>query len=308
MQVIRDIKTLKDIDLIATVGFFDGVHLGHRYLIGSMNERAKKEGLASAVITFREHPRKILHADFQPKLLNSFEEKITHLKETGIDYCIVLDFTEKLAGLTAKEFLCMLAKQIKVRILYVGYDHRFGHNRAEGPEEYCKYGAELGIEVINASFYQKGEVNVSSSEIRRLLTQGEIEEANALLTYPYQLMGHIVNGFKVGRTIGFPTANIQVDEPFKVIPGLGVYAVQVIVDGNRYNGMLYIGNRPTLNNGENISLEVNIFDFSADIYKKPIIVSFIHHIRGNIKFDSLDELMNQLERDKKAVEEILTAN
>ncbi|MDH6534674.1 riboflavin biosynthesis protein RibF [Parabacteroides sp. 52] len=306
MQIITDPTDLKGIEIVATVGFFDGVHLGHRHLIEKMQETARMHHLPTAVITFSQHPRQVLQADFQPKLLNSFEEKTAHLAETGIDYCIVLDFTVALSRLNAQAFICsILAEKLQAKIVFIGYDHRFGHDRIDGFEQYKLYGASCGIEMINASSYKEGEINVSSSEIRRLLMQGQVEKAEHMLTYPYLIKGHIVHGHKVGHKLGFPTANIQVDEPFKVIPAIGVYAVKVMLEGKSYNGMLYIGNRPTLNNGENISLEVNIFDFSAEVYNSSITVAFKQYIRGDIKFDSLDDLIAQLERDREEVGKVL---
>lgn len=306
MIVVRDTELLKGIELVATIGFFDGVHLGHRFLIGDMCEVARHRGLPSAVITFPEHPRSVLHADYQPKLLNSFEEKIRQLATTGVDYCIVLDFTLELSRLTAKEFITsVLAERLHVKTLLIGYDHRFGHDRTDGFEQYVAYGADCGIDVMKASPYDEGHTAVSSSEIRKLISSCEVEKAAHLLTYPYQLKGSIVSGYKVGRTLGFPTANIRVDEPFKVLPGIGVYAVWVDVAGQRYKGMLYIGDRPTLNNGSDISLEVNILDFSEDIYNDEIVVSFIYFVRGDIKFETLEELKVQLERDRQAVNEML---
>ncbi|RHJ92081.1 riboflavin biosynthesis protein RibF [Parabacteroides bouchesdurhonensis] len=307
MIVIRDLNELKRKELVATIGFFDGVHRGHRFLIEEMKRVAKKKALPSAVITFPEHPRAVLHADYQPKLLNSFEEKLEQLETTGVDYCIVLDFTIELSRLSASEFIqTILSQQLNVKVLLIGYDHRFGHDRRDGFEQYVTYGAQCNMEIIEASSYDDGHTTVSSSEIRRLLQCGKIEEANRLLTYPYQIKGHIVSGYKVGRTLGFPTANIQIDEPFKVFPGIGVYAVHVSLKGMRYDGMLYIGNRPTLNNGNNITLEVNIFDFSGNIYDDEITVSFLYFVRGDEKFDSLEALKEQLEIDRITVKELLT--
>ncbi|MBP3519403.1 MAG: riboflavin biosynthesis protein RibF [Parabacteroides sp.] len=307
MIVVRDTERLKGERLVATIGFFDGVHLGHHFLIHELKQVAEAAGLPSAVITFPEHPHAVLQADYQPKLLNSFEEKLEQLASTEIDYCIVLDFTPELSRLTAEAFITtLLADRLHVDTLLIGYDHRFGHNRADGFEQYVAYGKACGIRVIKASQYSEGEAAVSSSEIRRLLAECQVEKATHLLTYPYRLRGNIVSGYQVGRKLGFPTANIQVDEPSKIIPGIGVYAVRVYLNGQRYKGMLYIGNRPTLDNGDNITLEVNILNFSADIYNNEITVAFIQHIRGDIKFNSLDQLAAQLERDREKVERILT--
>lgn len=306
MIVVKDTELLKGKELVATIGFFDGVHRGHRFLIEELKEVARERNLPSAVITFPEHPRAVLHSDYQPKLLNSFEEKLEHLASTGVDYCIVLDFTVALSRLTARQFItAVLAEQLHVKILLIGYDHRFGRNRADGFEQYVEYGAECGMEVLQATAYDEGRVAVSSSEIRRLLSLCQVEQAGHLLTYPYQLKGSIVSGYKVGRTLGFPTANIEVDEPFKVIPGIGVYAVRVCLEGKRYKGMLYIGNRPTLNNGPQISLEVHVLHFSGDIYNEEITVAFAEYVRGDIKFNSLDELRAQLNRDRETVDRLL---
>lgn len=307
MIIVRDTELLKEKRLAATIGFFDGVHLGHKFLIDELKETAKARNLPSAVITFPEHPRAVLHTDYQPKLLNSFEEKLEQLASTEIDYCIVLDFTVELSHLTAQEFIrTVLADKLHVEALLIGYDHRFGHDRKDGFEQYVTYGAACGMEVIKASPYDEGQTVVSSSEIRKLLTECRVEEAARLLTYPYQLRGTIVDGYRVGRKLGFPTANIQVDEPFKIVPGIGVYAVWVYLKGERYKGMLYIGNRPTLDNGSNIALEVNILNFSGDIYNNQITVAFIYYVREDIKFDSLDELIEQLGRDRERVDKLLT--
>lgn len=309
MIVIRDTDLLIGKRLVATIGFFDGVHLGHRFLIDELKRIARERNQPSAVITFPKHPRAVLHADYQPKLLNSFEEKLEQLATTGIDYCIVLDFTAELSRLTAQEFIgSILAEKLHVAALLIGYDHRFGRNREDGFDQYVAYGAANGMEVIKAYPYDEGRTAVSSSEIRRLLAEGNVEEADRLLTYPYQLRGTIVNGYKVGRKLGFPTANIQVDEPFKIIPGIGVYAVWVYLKGEKYKGMLYIGDRPTLDNGKNITLEVNILDFSGDIYNNEITVTFIYYVRGDVKFNSLDELKEQLGRDRVIVDRLLTEN
>ncbi len=306
MIVVRDTKKIGEKRLAATIGFFDGVHLGHRFLIDELKRIAHAKGLPSAVITFSQHPRAVLQSSYQPKLLNSLEEKLEQLATTGIDYCIVLDFPLPLSRLTAQEFIStVLAEQLHTEVLLIGYDHRFGRNRSDGFEQYVSYGAACGMEVVKASAYEAGETKVSSSEIRRLLSECQVAEAANLLTYPYSLQGTIVNGYQVGRKLGFPTANIRVDEPFKIIPGIGVYAVWVYLKGEKYKGMLYIGDRPTLDNGNHISLEVNILHFSVDIYNEQISVSFIHHLRGDVKFDSLDALKAQLERDRQLVDKLL---
>ncbi|MDR1936977.1 MAG: riboflavin biosynthesis protein RibF [Tannerellaceae bacterium] len=303
MIVVRNIDEIRETGgLAATIGFFDGVHLGHRFLIREMKEAAHRRGLPSAVITFSRHPRAVLHADYQPRLLNSFEEKLEHLAGTGIDYCIVLDFTVELSQLTAEAFITsVLSRQWKVKALFIGYDHRFGRDRADGFEQYARYAAACGMEVAEASRFAENEVTVSSSEVRKQLALGRVETAAQLLSYPYQLKGHIVQGDKIGRTLGFPTANIRIDEPFKVIPRTGVYAVWVTWKGKPYKGMLYIGRRPTLPHSDHLSMEVHILDFQGDIYTNEISVSFMHYIREDIRFRSLEELKEQLKRDEALV-------
>lgn len=306
MIVIRNSDSLKRKKLAATIGFFDGVHLGHRYLISELKEVAAQSGLPSAIITFPQHPRAVLRCDYQPKLLNTYDEKIELLNKTGIDYCISLDFTRDLSQLTAKEFITeILARKYHVEILLIGYDHRFGHNREKGFEDYVAYGKDCNMQVVKASRYSEGEESISSSEIRRLIASHNVEGATHLLTYPYTLEGRIVSGNKIGRTLGFPTANILVEEPCKIIPATGVYAVWVYLNGQKYKGMLYIGDRPTLNNGSNTSMEVNILDFSGDIYNNKISVAFIHYIRADIKFNTLEELRLQLEHDRETIGKLL---
>ena len=305
MRVIHDTQAITEPGVMATIGFFDGVHLGHRFLIDEVKAAAAQRGLPSAVITFPTHPRSGLQQAYQPRLLNSFADKLRLLATTGVDYCIVLDFTEALSQLSAEAFLRILATQWRVKGLVIGYDHRFGHDRRDGFEQYVEYGQRWGIEILKAAAFDAGHTAVSSSEIRRLVQEGKVERAAQLLTYAYHISGRIVSGYKVGRTLGFPTANIQPDDPMQLLPGIGVYAVWVEVAGQRYKGMLYIGSRPTLDNGTQLSIEVHILHFSGDIYNDPIRVSFAHFVRGDEKFDSLEALKAQLMRDREVVDQLL---
>lgn len=287
--------------LVATIGFFDGVHNGHRFLIEQVKQEAEKCALPSAVITFPVHPRKVLHADYQPALLCGFEEKIERLASTGVDYCICLDFSVEISQLSAYAFMQNILKdKYQIGALVIGYDHRFGHNRQDSFPEYRRYGTEMGMEVIEAKELP-GKEHVSSSRIRTLLAEGNVEKASELLSYNYTISGKIVEGFKVGRTIGFPTANIQVWETYKVIPAFGVYAVYVHVDGRQYDGMLYIGKRPTLHNGDNISIEVNLFGFEGDLYNKSLTTEFLEFVRPDEKFIDIDTLKKQIQQDKDTV-------
>lgn len=293
--------------LAATIGFFDGVHLGHRFLIDELKRIAADRGLPSAVITFPTHPRTVLQPGFHPNLLNTPEEKIALLESTGIDYCILLDFSPELSQLSAHDFITLILRdRFSVKTLLTGYDHRFGHNRSDSFEDYVDYGNECGIEVVKASPFDSGDITVSSSGIREKLMSGEVGKAAGLLSYNYSLTGHIVNGYKVGRKLGFPTANILVDNPDKIIPAIGIYAVWVHLGEETYMGMLYIGDRPTLQNGNEITMEVNILDFDRDIYNNQITVSFVEYIRGDRRFDTLDELKVQLAEDREAVYKLLS--
>ena len=287
--------------LAATVGFFDGVHAGHRSLIAQLRAVAAERGLASAVFTFPVHPRRVLQTDYRPQLLDTFEEKLARIGETGVDYCAVLDFTPALARLTAREFIEQLAAEWGVSTLVVGYDHRFGRDRAEGFEAYVAHGRTVGMEVVRGVPYLLEDgTAVSSSRIRALLTECRVEEAARMLTVPYRLRGHVVGGQRIGRTMGFPTANLSVDEPLKVLPGDGVYAVRAWLRGTAYRGMLSIGNRPTIGDRPT-AVEVHLLGFSGDVYGETIEVEFIRHLRNNRRFDSLDALREQLERDRETV-------
>lgn len=305
MIVIRQNEDTIEQGIVATIGFFDGVHVGHRFLIKELQDWGKELNMPSAAITFPEHPRQVLHSDYRPKLLDTFQEKMERLETTGIDYCIALDFTYELSLYSAADFIRLLAEEYHVKGLLIGYDHRFGHDRSDGFEQYGEYGGQVGMEVRKASPYDEGNIRVSSSEIRRLLQEGKVEMANALLTYPYQLRGRIVSGYKVGRTIGFPTANIEVDSPYKLLPKVGVYAVWVELLGKRYKGMLYIGKRPTLQNGDNLTIEVNILGFSGNAYNDEITVSFVYAVREDKTFESVEALREQLERDRQTVDKLL---
>lgn len=305
MIVIRQNEDTIEQGIVATIGFFDGVHVGHRFLIKELQYWGKELNMPSAVITFPEHPRQVLHSDYRPKLLDTFQEKMERLETTGIDYCIALDFTYELSLYSAADFIRLLAEEYHVKGLLIGYDHRFGHDRSDGFEQYVEYGGQVGMEVRKASPYDEENIRVSSSEIRRLLQEGKVEMANTLLTYPYQLRGRIVSGYKVGRTIGFPTANIEVDSPYKLLPKVGVYAVWVELLGKRYKGMLYIGKRPTLQNGDNLTIEVNILGFSGNAYNDEITVSFVYAVREDKTFESVEALREQLERDRQTVDKLL---
>ncbi|MFT3753330.1 MAG: bifunctional riboflavin kinase/FAD synthetase [Paludibacter sp.] len=288
---------------VATVGIFDGVHAGHRFLMEELKLLARERNLKSVVITFAGHPRKVLNPDFRPEILTTLSEKIALLGATGIDTCIVVDFTAEMALLSAYEFIkTVLYEKYQVQTLLVGHDHRFGHNRKDGFPEYKHYGNSLGMEVFQSVQYKTNQDQyINSTEIRLALQSGDIEKTNRLLTYPYSVSGKVVEGFRLGRKIGFPTANLAPNHPDKLIPANGVYAVKVRWNNHYYMGMLNIGNRPTVANDGRISIEVHILDFNEDIYDQEIEIIFIQKIRDEKKFNSVDELTVQLQKDKNFV-------
>lgn len=305
MQLITNIPATPPEPCVATIGFFDGVHRGHRFLIEQVKEVAAVRGLHSALITFPVHPRKVMNADYRPELLTAPMEKTELLAETGVDYCMMLDFTPDISRLTACEFMTHIVRdRYQVRCLVIGYDHRFGHNRSEGFEDYCRYGQEIGMDVVLAQACTYKDLHISSSAIRNFLHRGEVDQATICLGYNYFLDGIVVSGYQVGRKIGFPTANLSVDDPDKLVPADGVYAVYVFIDAKCYKGMLCIGHRPTLDNGAK-SIEVNILHFHSDIYGKDIRLSFVEYLRPELKFDSIDELVIQMHKDEEMVEALL---
>ena len=288
---------------VATIGFFDGVHLGHRHLLQQVSEVAHARNLNSMVVTFSQQPRHVVsHETKHFCLLTTTEEKLSLLRQTGINLCEVMEFTPKLASLTALEFMQLLHDKYQVLALVIGYDHRFGHNRSEGFNDYVRYGHDLGIEVIQATELP----SVSSTKIRELLLSGDLEVANDLLGYHYILEGKVVNGFHVGHTMGFPTANLQMN-PEKLIPANGVYAVLVEMDNKKYQGMLNIGTRPTLANGDERSIEVHIFNFHDDIYDKELRLLLVKRTRGEVKFASKEQLVEQLQQDATMIKHILAS-
>ncbi|MFV0404262.1 MAG: bifunctional riboflavin kinase/FAD synthetase [Bacteroides graminisolvens] len=306
MQIIDNIPDLPLEPCVATIGFFDGVHLGHRFLIEQVKELAKDKGLRSALITFPVHPRQVMKSDYRPELLTTPEEKIELLKAQGVDYCIMLDFTVELSQLSALSFMKdILQQRYNVSTLIIGYDHRFGHNRSEGFEDYVRYGQQIGMNVYRAQACMIDDLNISSSLVRTYLLEGKIDLSTRYLGYNYSIEGVVVGGYRVGRTIGFPTANLDLRESNKLIPSDGVYAVRVEVKGCLYAGMLNIGYRPTLDNGSKKSIEVHILRFDEDIYDEKIRLYFVSRIRSEMKFSGLDELIAQLKRDAAFVDSVL---
>lgn len=305
MKIISDINRQALLPSVATIGFFDGVHRGHRFLIDQVKEVAATNGLCSALITFPIHPGQVMQTMYRPQLISSPEEKLELLETTTVDYCVLLPFTHELSLLSAREFMKLLRDNFNIRALVIGYDHRFGHNRSESFEDYCRYGKELNIYIVRARAYTDGEARISSSVIRQLLKEGDVSLAAKFLGYNYFLDGTVVDGYKIGRKIGFPTANLKVNCPEKLIPSEGVYAVYVYVKGKKWAGMLNIGHRPTINNGKNLSIEVNILNFSDDIYHEEMRIEFVKYLRPEEKFDTVDALIAQMHKDRDETARLL---
>ena len=286
-----------------TIGFFDGVHRGHRYLLQQLEELAATNDLLPVCVTFDRHPRTVVMNDFIPSLLTTQEEKQDLLSKAFNGKVVVLPFTEELCVLTAKEFMQqVLREKLNTEILLMGYNHRFGHGGGT-QEEYAAWGTETGIKVCVAQALN-GE-KVSSSRIRSLISDGDIEGANAMLGYPYFLTGRVTGGKQIGRQIGFPTANLTIPEQ-KLLPACGVYAVWVIMpDGTRRGGMLCIGHRPTIETNGEISVEAHIFDFSGNLYGASISLEFIGKLRDEQHFASLDALQQQLASDATSAQDMI---
>lgn len=292
---------------VVTSGTFDGVHLGHQKILRRLRNIADEIKGETVLITFWPHPRLVLRPDdHQLRLLSTFEEKARLLRESGIDHLLTIPFTKEFSNLTSEEFIQrVLIEGIQTKKLVIGYDHRFGKNR-EGGFDYLKANlANYPFDLEEIAREDVDDVGVSSTKIRKALESGRVDIANEYLGRDYDLNGIIIKGQQLGRSIGFPTANIHVPHDYKLIPADGVYAVEVSVEGNQYMGMLNIGNRPTVN-GDARTIEVNIFEFSGDLYDKRVSVFLKSYLRSEVKFEGLESLKAQLEQDRLAALQVLT--
>ena len=309
MKLINDIDSIQmPCECAATIGVFDGVHRGHQHLIALMMAEAKRKGTTSMVITFDRQPREVFDTAYQPQVLSTLDEKCEYVSQLDVDYLVVLPFTHALASLTAYEFMQqILRKKLNVTTLVTGYDNRFGRNRTEGFDDYVVYGHELGIEVLrgDAKMMTDSSSAISSSVIRQLLIEGRVEQMPACMKRYYRLKGTVMPGEHIGSTLGFPTANLEPENPHKLIPASGVYAVWASIgDAPKKAAMMNIGIRPTFE-GHHTTLEVNIFNFDGDIYGQTVTIDFVARLREERRFDSPEALVKQLEEDKKQVEQIL---
>lgn len=293
---INDFQSTKK--TILTLGTFDGVHIGHKKILERITQNTENGKYESLVLTFFPHPRMVLQEKSEIKLLNTISEKTKLLEETGIENLVVHPFSESFSRLTAEEFVhSILVDQFHIQKIIIGHDHRFGRNRTADINDLIAFGAEYGFEVEQISAQEIQDVSVSSTKIRKALQEGNMTLANEYLGYNFFLTGEVVKGKQLGRTIGFPTANIQIEEDYKLIPKNGVYAVKTIIDQKEVFGMMNIGFNPTVN-GEKQTIEVHLFDFDADIYGQKIEVSLLHYLREEQKFGSVDLLKAQLNQDK----------
>ena len=284
-----------------TLGMFDGVHRGHRALLDSLISKAKNLGSESVVITLNPHPRIVLSgSDSSLRFLTSLEERIDLMEEAGIDKLVVIPFSRELSRMPACDFIKKyLVDIIGVEHLIMGFDHHFGYRGYGDAVTITECASNYGFSVNRQKPLKEGNEIISSTTIRELIIEGSLSRANRLLGYPYLLKGKVVEGKKIGRMLGYPTANIEPDYPYKLIPADGVYAVQVLLDSLSYKAMLYIGPRPTIEySNSKRTIEVNIFDFDNDIYKKNITVRFLHRLREDKKFSSRQELLDQISKDK----------
>jgi len=308
LKVYTNISDFEIKNSALTIGVFDGVHNGHLSVLGKLKAIAVRDKCESVVFTFWPHPRMVLQTDnANIKLLNTIDEKISLLKKTGIDHLIIFPFTLEFSKLSSCEFISkILAKKLQISKLVIGFNHHFGHNREGSFEDLVKCVEESNLLIERLEPFTVNSTDISSTYIRKALFEGRLSEANNLLGYNYILTGKVVKGSQIGRSIGFPTANIKPDSSFKLIPKDGVYAVKVNYNGNEYNGMLNIGIRPTIKNkAPQKSIEVHIFNFNNVIYNSEISVSFISRVRDEIKFDNINDLKNQLEKDRLHILNIL---
>lgn len=294
---INDFQSTKK--TILTLGTFDGVHIGHKKILERITQNTENGKYESLVLTFFPHPRMVLQEKSEIKLLNTIAEKSKLLEETGIENLVIHPFNESFSRLTAEEFVhSILVDQFHIQKIIIGHDHRFGRNRTANIDDLIAFGAEYGFEVEQISAQEIQDVSVSSTKIRKALDEGNITLANDYLGYAYFLSGEVVKGKQLGRTIGFPTANIQIEEDYKKIPKNGVYIVKTFIDNKAIFGMMNIGYNPTVN-GQKQTIEVNLFDFDADIYGQKLEISLLEYIREEQKFGSVDLLKEQLNQDKK---------
>ncbi len=303
MRIYRNLNRLPTFkNAVLTIGSFDGVHVGHQQIIQQIRQLAKARAGVSVLITFHPHPRMVVgnSSDHTLKLLNTLEEKAVLLEQYGVDVLVIVPFSRQFAEQSPDEYIRdFLVRRFEPRVIAIGYDHRFGKNRSGDISYLRRFQDEYQFEVVEISRQDVDDSAVSSTKIRKAVALGDVERAAQLLGHPFGITGKVVKGLRIGNTIGFPTANVEVLDPYKLIPPTGIYAVRVWHKTQRYNGMLYIGNRPTIDRDLAQTIEVNIFDFDQRIYGEMLRVEFVAYLRGDVKFDSIEALKQQLERDRQ---------
>ena len=303
MHIYHHISELSNLtNTIVTIGTFDGVHLGHQKIIKRLVELKTKQGGEIVLFTFDPHPRKVLFPEQTDlKLITTTKEKCELLKQFGVDNVLVFPFTKEFSQMHAQDYISdIIAKGLKTKTLVIGYDHRFGSNREGNIETLKQLAPVYGFDVEEIPALEINELNISSTRIRKAIDEGDIKTANDFLGYSFFVTGTVIKGKQLGRTIGYPTANIFVEDTDKLIPKIGVYAVNVVLNGTTYKGMLNVGVNPTTDTDNKIKIEVNIFDFDKDIYGETLKVEFVKWIRNEEKFANLDELKQALANDKIA--------
>ena len=305
MRTLGENDRLPQGSTVATIGMFDGVHRGHVLLVDFLKRQAEESGKQSLVITFLRHPRQVLYPDNDFRLIMPLEERLKRLGTLNPDLLLPLDFTRELSQLDSRQFIELLHDRYGVDVLVAGYNHRFGHSRGETFEDYRRHGERLGVKVIKAPEYLGAYAPVSSTIIRNLISAGKVADALHCMGHPFTLKGKVVHGFHNGRGLGFPTANVGEIDPQILLPHNGAYAVLAHVDGEVLQGMVNIGKRPTLDNGDQLSIEVNLFDFDRDIYGEAISLEFISFLRLEFKMCGIEELKHQLTLDRANAQRLL---
>ena len=309
MKVFNSIQSFKcDKKTIATIGTFDGVHIGHRKILDKLTTAAKNSDYESLLLTFFPHPRMIVQPEADIKLLNTIDEKKELLEKIGLDNLVIHPFDIDFSNLEAEEFVkSVLVDRFNIKKIIIGYDHRFGKNRSANIDDLIQYGEKYNFEVEQIEVKELDDVSISSTKIRNALEKGKIKLANSYLGYQYTLAGKVEFGKQLGRTIGYPTANINIAESYKLIPKKGVYAVSSIVNSAKIYGMMNIGFNPTVD-GKKLTVEINFFDFEGDLYGDFLQIEILQRIRDEQKFESLQNLKNQLNNDEISARHICQSN
>jgi riboflavin kinase/FMN adenylyltransferase len=310
MRIYKDLNNLPAFkNAVLTIGSFDGVHIGHQQIIQQINDLASSIDGESVLITFDPHPRFVVgKKQGDLKLLNTLEEKANLLEQCAVDVLVVVPFSKAFASQSPDAYIQdFLVAHFQPKIIAIGYDHKFGKNRVGDISYLKKFEDKHDFKVVEISKQEVADIAVSSTKVRNALMEGDVESAEQLLGHPFGITGIVAKGLQIGTTIGYPTANIEVQHPYKLVPPEGIYAVWVDYEARRYQGMLYIGNRPTIDQNLKQTIEVNIFDFNQDIYGKELKVEFIEYLRGDVKFTTIEALKDQLSKDKQAALKVFEA-